>query len=112
MLRVGGRDLPAVAAGPDALWLRFADLCERPTSAADYGELAGRWRTWVLADVPVLAERPPDARTRFLQAVDVAHDRDVRLVLVARQGLAATAGPPDLLPDWPRLLSRLALLRR
>lgn len=112
VLVVGGRELPALAAGPAALWLRFGDLCDRPTSAADAAELAGRWRTWVLAGVPVLAGCSPDVRARFLTVVDVAHDRDVRLVLVARQGLEETAGPPDLLPDWPRLLSRLALLRR
>ena len=78
----------------------------------DGAELARRFRTLVLPGAPVLAGCPPDVRARFLVAVDAAHDLDVRLVLVARQGLTETAGPGDLLPDWPRLLSRLSLLRR
>lgn len=60
--------------------------------------------------MPALAESLLAVRARFLTAVDVAHDQDVRLVLVARQGFSETTGPPDLLPDSPRLLSRLSLL--
>ncbi len=112
VLQVGGRPLPVVSAGHGVVWLPFRSLCEGPTSAADCLELAGRYPTWVLTGVPPLSGCLPDVRARLLAAVDVAHDRDVRLVVVARQGLAETVGPDDLLPDWPRLVSRLRLLPR
>ncbi|MCW2778948.1 MAG: putative ATPase, partial [Frankiales bacterium] len=75
-LVVGGRELPVLGASEDAVWVGFRDLCERPTSAADYAELAAR-PTWVVVGVPVLTACHPDVQARFLALVDVAHDRDV-----------------------------------
>ncbi len=111
VLTVGGRPLPALQAGDDVVWLGFDALCRQPTGVGDHLELASRFRTWVVAGVPVLQDVPADPLARLLSVVDVAHDADVRLVLVARQPRAGTV-PDDVdLPGWPRLVSRLRLLR-
>lgn len=111
VLTVGGRPLPALRVEDDVVWLGFDALCRRPTGVGDHLELARLFRTWVVAGVPDLRGCPPDPLARLLSVVDVAHDADVRLVLVARQPRAATV-PDDVdLPGWPRLVSRLRLLQ-
>lgn len=109
VLQVGGRDLRVAGTGEGAVWVGFRALCKRPTAASDFAELAGRFPTWVLVGVPPLRTCSPDALARFRAAVDVAHDRDVRLVLLTHEDAASTlAGPLAL--DLARTLSRLALL--
>jgi cell division protein ZapE len=100
----GGRRLPVVRSG-DQLWARFRDLLSSPTGKQDYLLLCRDSPTLGLLAVPDLREVDPDTRQRFALLVDVAHDSDVRLLLV-------TDGPADwsLLP--PRTVSRLAMLGR
>ena len=100
----GGRRLPVVRSG-DQLWARFRDLLSRPTGKQDYLLLCRDSPTLGLLDVPDLRDVDRDTRQRFAVLVDVAHDSDVRLLLV-------TDGPADwsLLP--PRTVSRLAMLGR
>lgn len=99
----GGRPLPVVRHG-DQLWARFRDLLSRPTGRQDYLLVCERADTLGLVQVPDLADVDADTRQRFAVLVDVAHDRDVRLLLVCD-------GPRDwsLLP--PRTISRLGLLQ-
>lgn len=108
VLTVGGRPLAAAVTGDGVLWLSFRTVCAGPTAAADHLELADRFRTWVLAGVPMLDGCTADARARFVTLVDVACDRDVRLVLLARAPLQETVGG---LPPGSRTASRLSLLR-
>lgn len=114
----GGRGLPVLGAVDGVVRAGFTALCERPVAPGDLAELAEGFPAWVVAGVPPLAGCVPDARARFVALVDVAHDRDVRLVLVARQGFAATvegvdAGEgPGTTRGWERTASRLCLLQR
>ena len=87
----------------------FRALCDRPTAASDSAELAVRSGTWVLVGVPHLAGCVPDVLARSRLVVDVAHDRDVRLVLLTHQDVRETLAGP-LAVDLARALSRLALL--
>ncbi len=67
------------------------------------------YRTFVLEHVPPRSTVTPDARRRFGNLIDVAWDRDVRLIVLA-------AGPrPQILDadltDQERTHSRLQLLQ-
>ncbi len=109
-LTVGGRPLRALGADTGHVHLHFTDLCEGATSTGDLLELTERYPTVVLAGVPHLSTTTEGARRRFADLVDVAWDRDTRLVVLA-------AGPPDRVLDAPvtdaaRMTSRLHLLRR
>ncbi|MEV0414177.1 AFG1/ZapE family ATPase [Streptomyces sp. NPDC050448] len=55
-------------------------LCETATAVPDCLALAERFRTLVLDGVPPLAAASADGRQRFANLVDVACDRDIRLV--------------------------------
>lgn len=111
LLQVGFRTVRALRVEGALAWFSFADLCEATTSTVDFLALADRFPAWVLSEVPPLAARSPDAQQRFVNLVDVLHDRDVRLTLLCDV-------PPERLlaghlraPDVDRAASRLRLLR-
>ncbi|MEV7420193.1 cell division protein ZapE [Streptomyces sp. NPDC089919] len=104
-------ELPARAVRGDLVWFGFDALCEGATAVPDYLVLAERFATLVLDGVPPLAEASADGRQRFANLVDVACDRDLRLVLVGADPLAGAAGAGALTRDLDRTASRLAMLR-
>ncbi|GAA2819759.1 cell division protein ZapE [Streptomyces showdoensis] len=106
------RELPARAVRGELVWLGFDALCETATAVSDYLALAERFCTLVLDGVPPLAEASADGRQRFANLVDVACDRDVRLVLIGADPLTALPDGPVLTRDLDRTASRLAMLGR
>lgn len=132
VIGVGGHRVTARRADDTELWISFDELCERPTSAADYLEWAERWQRWTVDGVPRLTTCTPQARQRFLNLVDVLNDRGIETRFVSEltpeQVLEGGAAPTvrgaaadreelglglDGLPiDVARTASRLALLRR
>ncbi|WP_234315272.1 cell division protein ZapE [Streptomyces globisporus] len=106
------RELPARAVRGELVWFGFDALCETATAVPDYLALAERFATLVLDGVPPLTEASADGRQRFANLVDVACDRDVRLVLIGSDPLAALPSGQTLTRDLDRTASRLAMLRR
>ena len=110
-LTVNGRTIGVAGASEDTLLLDFATLCAGPRSAADYIALAERYRTILIAGVPVLADEALDATRRFIALVDVFYEK--RTVLV----VAAAAQPGELYRgkrfrfEFLRTASRLGEMR-
>lgn len=84
------RSVPLVAAADGVAWFRFADLCEAPLWARDYLEIAQRFHTVLLSEVPRMDEGRDDAAKRFMHLIDALYDHQVKLVV------AAEAGPESL----------------
>ncbi|MGO4614319.1 AFG1/ZapE family ATPase [Nocardia sp. 2YAB30] len=109
-ISIGPRRLHAATADSRTLTIDFVALCGAPTSAADYVELAQRFRRWEIRNVPLLREVPPDWAMRLVNVIDVLYDSDRELTV------CACAAPSDLVegvrevPDIPRLTSRLCEL--
>ena len=89
-LELNRRTVPVRALAGDLAWFDFSELCERPLWAADYLELARRFHTLLLSDVPVLDEDRDDAAKRFMHLIDALYDHNVKLVITA------AAPPPQL----------------
>ncbi|MFB7800482.1 cell division protein ZapE [Isoptericola sp. NPDC056134] len=115
LVRLPATTLRALAAaGPGTpegvVHLDFGELCEAPTSVGDVLDLVDRFGTLVVWRVPRLSATTPDGAQRFANLVDVAWDRDVRLVMLAE------SAPDDVLDaevrDRDRIASRLAALPR
>ncbi|WP_229822913.1 AFG1/ZapE family ATPase, partial [Streptomyces netropsis] len=106
------RELPARAVRGELVWLGFDALCETATAVPDYLALAERFGTLVMDGVPPLAEASTDGRQRFANLVDVACDRDVRLILIGSDPLTSLPDGQSLTRDLDRTTSRLAMLRR
>jgi cell division protein ZapE len=89
-LEIRGRRLkPRRRAGPVA-WFDFETLCLGPRASGDYIELARRFSTLFLGEVPAMDETDNDAARRFIHLVDECYDRAVKLVI------SAEVAPQDL----------------
>ena len=89
------------------MWFDFRTLCGGPRSQNDYLEIASRFHTVILSNVPQMPPRLASEARRFTWLVDVLYDRRVKLVMssaVAPEQLY-TEGP--LAHEFPRTVSRL-----
>ncbi|WP_159309863.1 cell division protein ZapE [Spiribacter roseus] len=106
-LAINQRDIPVLALGDGVLWVRFGALCEGPRSADDYVEIARRFHTVLISDVPIMDRDREDAARRFAAMVDEFYDRGVKLII------SATAEPEWLYRgrhlhfEFRRIISRL-----
>jgi cell division protein ZapE len=64
-------------------WFEFDELCDGPRGQADYIELARRYHTVLVANVPQLKAAKLDAARRFTWMIDEFYDRRVKLIMSA-----------------------------
>jgi len=107
VLHVEGREINALQRAGGVVWFSFHELCATPRSQNDYLEIASRFHTVLLSDVPQMHEDMASAARRFTLLVDVLYDRRVKLIVSA-------AVPPELLYlrgpldyEFTRTVSRL-----
>ncbi|WP_306363791.1 cell division protein ZapE [Nocardia sp. CC227C] len=108
---IGHRLLRARRAESGSLTVDFAELCGIPVSAADFLELAGKFRRWTLCEVPALGTVDPEWVMRFAHLVDVLYDADLELWVYARVARSHLGRDVAGVPDLGRALSRLSTLR-
>ncbi|MDI1258952.1 cell division protein ZapE [Aquabacterium sp.] len=106
-LNIEHRVLKARRKAGGVVWFDFQTLCGGPRSQNDYLELATRFHTIVLSDVPHMPVRLAAEARRFTWLVDVLYDRRVKLVVSAAvpPEQLYTEGP--LAHEFPRTVSRL-----
>ena len=107
LLRIEQREIVARRKAGGVVWFDFKTLCGGPRSQNDYLEIASRFHTLILSDVPQMAPRMASEARRFTWLVDVLYDRRVQLILSAdvRPEALYTEGP--LAHEFPRTASRL-----
>ena len=92
-LDVEGRRIKYRKRAGGLVWFDFDVLCGSARAAADYVDLARRFHTVILSNVPKIAPRNADAARRFTWLVDVFYDDRVKLVV------SAEASPDDLFTE-------------
>jgi cell division protein ZapE len=106
-MHIEHRELRALRRAGGVVWFDFKTLCGGPRSQNDYLEIASRFHTVLLSNVPAMPLRMASEARRFTWLVDVLYDRRVKLVMsaevVAEQ--LYTEGP--LAHEFPRTVSRL-----
>ena len=107
LLRIEQRELRAMRRAGGVVWFDFKVLCGGPRSQNDYLELASRFHTLLLSNVPQMSPRLASEARRFTWLVDVLYDRRVKLIM------SAEVQPPELYTEgpmaheFPRTVSRL-----
>ena len=97
-LEIEQREIHARRVATGVAWFEFAELCDGPRGQADYIELARRFHTILLSNVPQLRPSRRDAARRFTWLVDEFYDRRVKLIVSAAtpvRELFAVAGSGD-----------------
>ena len=107
VMQIEHRSLAALRRAGGVVWFDFRTLCGGPRSQNDYLELASRFHTVLLSNVPRMSPRMASEARRFTWLVDVLYDRRVKLIVSAEgppEGLY-TEGP--MVHEFPRTVSRL-----
>ncbi|MFC9993204.1 cell division protein ZapE [Nocardia sp. NPDC127526] len=107
---IAHRRMRARRADEETLVVDFAEICGIPVSAADFLELARRFRHWTLCGVPAPHTVPADWVMRFVNLVDVLYDADLDLTVYAEVPLTELGEQVPRVPDLYRTVSRLSEL--
>ncbi|CAM3673670.1 cell division protein ZapE [Castellaniella denitrificans] len=107
VLTIENREIHAVALAGTVVWFDFQALCGTPRSQNDYLDLADRFQTVIVSDVPRMSPRQASEARRFTWLVDVLYDHKVKLILSAQcpADELYTQGPMS--NEFSRTVSRL-----
>jgi cell division protein ZapE len=106
-LPLNGRPVTVRRAADGAAWFDFDALCEGPRAVADYIELAREYHTLLVSNVPQFTPQQEDPARRFIELVDEAYDRGVKLVLSAAAPIVELYDGERLRAEFARTESRL-----
>lgn len=104
---INHRQIKIQGMSDDVLWCDFEQLCETPRSASDYLEIARRFHTLLLSDIPLLPEARDSEAKRFMHLIDALYDHRVKLLATAQAEPAALYSGLRLAGSFERTVSRL-----
>lgn len=82
-IEINNRQIDYVAWADDVIWFEFEAICNTPRSAHDYIELAERFHTVLLGNIPQMQARDDSAVKRFIHLIDALYDHNVKLLATA-----------------------------
>jgi cell division protein ZapE len=82
-LEIEGRVIHARRIARGVAWFEFSELCDGPRGKADYIELARRYHTIVLSNIPRFGMNNADVVRRFTWMIDEFYDRRVKVIMSA-----------------------------
>ncbi|MDP3706436.1 MAG: cell division protein ZapE [Legionellaceae bacterium] len=106
-LCVQHRSIAVVKSSERAVWFEFDVICNLPRCQLDYLEIADRFDTIFVSNIPVLTEHDTTRVVLLMHLIDVLYDRGIRLILsaaVCAKNLYVSGG---MLKPFERTLSRL-----
>ncbi len=106
-VHIEAREIRALRRAGGVIWFDFATLCGGPRSQNDYLEIASRFHTVILSDVPRMSAAMSSEARRFTWLIDVFYDHKIKLLMSAEV-------PPDelytegmLSSEFHRTVSRI-----
>jgi cell division protein ZapE len=107
LLRIQNRDIPYIKCAEHAIWFDFKVICNLPRSQLDYLEIAEKFDTVVISDIPLLSEKDTVFAILLVHFIDVMYDRGVRLILSAAVPIDELYKEGEMSQDFKRTSSRL-----
>lgn len=96
---VWGREIHVPKVSGRAAMFTFDELIGRPTSAADYIELARSYDSFIVTDVPGMNHRQRDLARRFITFIDAVYESRAKLVLTTAVPLTQLFVPKEELKE-------------
>ena len=106
-LCVQNRLIPCVKCSDRAVWFRFDVICNMPRSQLDYLEIADRFDTVFVSDLPLLTVNDTVRVILLIHFIDVMYDRGIRLVISAAVAIDQLYLHGPMYNAFQRALSRL-----
>lgn len=106
-MELNGRRLPVRKMADNIIWLDFKTVCDGPRSTSDYIELAARYGTIILSDIPIMNQDSENAARRFLNFIDELYDCKVQLIISTRYDIKELYQGQLLKFEFARAFSRL-----
>lgn len=113
-IKVSGRTVTLRRTAGKMARFSFAELCQVPLGAADYLELAARYKTIFVEDIPPLTPSMRNETKRFIHLIDTLYDQNIRLFATAArmpEALLTTRKGPEGM-EFDRTVSRLVEMTR
>jgi cell division protein ZapE len=107
LLHIEQREITARRKAGGVVWFDFKWLCGGPRSQNDYLEIASRFHTLILSNVPQMPPRLASEARRFTWLIDVLYDRRVKLIMSAEVAADQLYVEGPLAHEFPRTVSRL-----
>jgi len=107
VLHIEHRELRTLRRAGGVVWFDFRTLCGGPRSQNDYLELASRFHTVLLSNVPQMPPRLASEARRFTWLLDVLYDRRVKLIMSVAVPVEQLYTEGPLAHEFPRTVSRL-----
>lgn len=82
-LHIETREIRALRRAGTVVWFDFSTLCGGPRSQNDYLEIASRFHTVILSNVPRMSAGMASEARRFTWLIDVLYDHRVKLIMSA-----------------------------
>lgn len=104
---IEARELKAVRRAGSAIWFDFDTLCAGPRSQNDYLEIASRFQTVILSDIPRMSAAMSSPARRFTWLIDVFYDHKVKLIMSAEVEPELLYTEGTLSNEFHRTVSRI-----
>jgi len=107
VIHVNHREVATIGVSEGVGWFEFSELCEAARSTSDFIELARRFNTVLISNVPQMMDGMNDPARRFIHLVDELYDRNVNLILSAAVPIDSLYVGERLAFEFQRTVSRL-----
>ena len=111
VLQIEGREVTALRCAPGVVWFDFATLCAGPRSQNDYLEIAQRFDTLILSDVPKMPRAMASEARRFTWLIDILYDHRKKFLMSAEVNPEVLYTEGVLAAEFQRTVSRLTEMR-
>jgi len=106
-LMIENRELRALRRAGGVVWFDFRTLCGGPRSQNDYLEIAQRFHTVILSEVPRMSASMASEARRFVWLIDVFYDQRVKLLMSAECPPAQLYTAGAMAGEFHRTVSRI-----
>ena len=106
-LTVQQRLIPCIKSSEHAVWFAFDVICNIPRCQLDYLEIADRFDTVFVSDLPILASEDTVRAIMLIHFIDVMYDRGIHLVISAADVASGLYRCGAMVKSFQRTLSRL-----
>ena len=107
VVRIEAREIRALRRTGSLIWFDFHTLCGGPRSQNDYLEIASRFHTVILSEIPQMSASMSSEARRFTWLIDVFYDQGVKLLMSAEVEPEELYTTGTLANEFHRTVSRI-----